>query len=65
MTHIYLAVGTFGFNALDSWPWADGGPNLLIAYPYLRSFRSALARWAPPRLMLDSGAFSAVAERRK
>lgn len=63
MTHVYLAasanIGTSS-RVLDAWDWDARPLNLLLAYPYLRQYRSRLAgAWKPARTMLDSGAFTA------
>jgi hypothetical protein len=54
VTHIYLA-GVSRIPTLDAWDWVRRPLNLLVAFPFIRSVNP---RWAPARMMLDSGAWS-------
>ena len=46
----------------SSWDWEGKPLNLLVAFPFLKTWRGATSgeeEWKPKSLMLDSGAYSA------
>jgi hypothetical protein len=61
MTEIYLAYSHRGGTSMAAWDWVARPLNVLVAYPFVPSYRALLARAphvAPARTILDSGAFS-------
>lgn len=65
-THLYFASGSSGklFEVnFNNWDWVDRPLNILVAYPFVPSWRSMKGNqngtFQPARTMLDSGAYSA------